>query len=52
MFSDNNVIKLEINTRKYLKNTPNIWKHFYINLRSKKEITREIKKIKNVWDVT
>lgn len=41
MFSDHNIIKLEINNRKYLENPPNILKLNYSCV--KKEVTREIK---------
>ena len=42
MFSDHNVIKLEINNGKYLENPPNILKLNYSCV--KKEVTREIKR--------
>lgn len=44
MFSDHNVIKLEINNGNYLRNPPNILKLNYSSV--KKEVTREIRCLK------
>ena len=55
MFSDHNVIKLEINNGNYLENPPNILKLNYSCV--KKEVTREIKRClkmktihQNLWE--